>query len=82
MEQAELEAAAEGPGSEASPDLELRRGLMPKLAPTSDQPRVSLRREALAHRAECESRESRWEIEMADKLNTAEEVRQPGALKV
>ena len=55
--------------------MELRRGLLPKLPPVSELPRVALRRDEAAHRRDCDVRESRWEVELAETLSTAEEVR-------
>ena len=53
---------------------ELRRGLVPRLPPVGDMPRVLLKKEEQSHRNECQKREEGWEAELKDKLKAAEEV--------
>lgn len=50
---------------------------MPKLPPVAYLPRVLLEEEEGAHRRQCEEREARWDLELADTLATAEEVNEP-----
>ncbi|CAN0267568.1 unnamed protein product, partial [Ectocarpus sp. 12 AP-2014] len=57
------------------PKAELRQSLVPRLPRVGDLPRVILERTEEAHRKECEEREERWDVELADTLATAEEVR-------
>ena len=57
-----------------SSQQELGRGLVPRLPPVSDMPRVLLKMEEQSHRNECQTREERWEAELKDKLKAAEEV--------
>lgn len=53
---------------------ELRRGLVPKVPPPGELPRVLLREGRESHRQECLERELGWEAELAGQLATAEEV--------